>query len=98
MKQKVDICMHLDKSGFEKHKADAARVLGKPIDDLSEGDFIKLKYTFFITYLGDIAKRLEAVGNICDDPAIVRSIDCYQLKEGRILVHEILKKMDRLIK
>ncbi len=98
MKQSVDICMTLDKSRYEKHKADVAVLTDKRAMDVTEDDLVKLKYKFFIHYIGDIARKLEAVGNICDDPAVVRDIKCWQLKEGRILIYEVLKKLDRLIK
>ncbi|MHC4705019.1 MAG: hypothetical protein ACYTFQ_31100 [Planctomycetota bacterium] len=91
----IEIKMELDKAAYDRHR--------KAVEDfsphlqVSEGDTLKLTYNFYCDYHGDIVKKLTAVKEFCSDPAIVHKASCSELEEGRVLVYEVLKKLDEVI-
>ncbi len=72
--------------------------LTKPIEDFGEDDLLKVDYTLSIKYLGDVAKALQAVADICSDPDVVVMASCADLTQGRILCFEAFKKLEAVIK
>jgi len=100
--ESVEIKFKLDKRAWDKHREAINLILrncGKPdLAKVDNGDNVNFTYTFYIDYLGDINRTLEAVGQLCDDPKIVQSCECDILMEGKILLHEILKKLERMIR
>ena len=58
-----------------------------------------IEYTLWCEYFGDVAKALQAIEEILDDPeTVVREADCAALEEGRILVFEVLTKLQDVIR
>ena len=93
-----DVCiqMTLDDKAYEKH-SEAVNTLVPP-QDVEDGDSVKVKYLFKIGYYGGIVEALKAVKELCDDPDVLVSASCRQLTEGRIMIHEVLKQLDAVIK
>jgi len=93
----IQIMMKVDKSTVERLK-DAVEALVGP-QDMVEGDDLKITYTFCCDYYGQIVRALTAVETILDDPeTVISKVDCEMLEEGRILVFEVLRKLDDVIR
>jgi hypothetical protein len=89
--------MELTKDAADKHE-DAVKTLIRNLKtQLRDGDTLKVTYDFIVQYYGDIVRKLQAVGVICSDPSVVVTASCGELEEGRILVYEVLKKLDHVI-
>lgn len=97
--EEIPVRLELEADAAKRH-ALALKVLLKRDDysDLLPGDIVKIDWTLFCGYLGDVAIQLEALGSLCDDPDIVVTAECDPLMEGEILVYEVLHKLKKLIK
>lgn len=94
-REKVEIKMTLHKEAFERHKK-AVKILLVP-PEMMEDDSLVITYKFFCEYFGNVVACLQAVEEICDDPDIIKEADCEALEEGRILVYEVLRKLEAVI-
>jgi len=94
--EKVVIKMTLDKATYDRQQT-AVEALGAQ-HFVNEGDTLHVTYTFMADYIGDIVKKLTAVEAICDDPAVIIDADVAEVRHGRMLVYEVLKKLDRISK
>jgi hypothetical protein len=62
-------------------------------------DLVKVNYTFSIEYYGNIAKALFAVNEICaNHPEVVKAVEYKELERGRVLIHDVLTRLDQLMK
>ena len=96
--ESLHIEMSMDKSMYKKHIA-AMKLLIPDLDvQMAKGDTLNLRYDLRIEYLGKVAECLEAVGELCEDRMVVTKASCKELEEGRILLYEVLKKLDHVIK
>lgn len=95
--ERVDILMTLEAAAYERHK-EAIEVLDPSHKDADSGpdDIINVRYKFWVHYHG-VVKQLQAVQEICDDPDVITATSCADLEEGRILIYEVLKKLDNII-
>ena len=93
-----DVKMHLalNSVAVKRHKK-ALKRLGIFFEDIKDGDTCKVNYTFYIEYLGSVAKDLADMSQICNDPTVIVDASCERLEKGQILVYEILKKLDSII-
>ena len=97
-REKIEILMEVDTPTVERLR-EAIEVLVKVPDPMGEGDNLKITYSFYIDYYGKIVKALTAVETIIDDPeTVISQVDCEMLEEGRILVFEVLRKLDDVIR
>ncbi len=64
---------------------------------MGSADTFHITYTFSMEYHG-VVEQLDAIMELCDDRDIINSLDCQALEEERILVYEVLKKLDKTIK
>ena len=96
--ESVRINMKLSKSSLLNH-LEVVKLLRPDVVDLHMDDdtTLSLDYDFSIAYLGDVATNLQAVQELCEAPDVVMEASCAELEQGRILVYEVLKKLDRLI-
>ena len=97
-REHVEIKMELDKAAYARH-ASAVRALVPDFKlQMRGGDTLSVRYKFVIEYFGDVAEKLEAVQTLCSDPDVVQTASCADLEQGRILVYEVLKRLDAVIK
>ena len=94
--EEIHIKMELDKKAYARHAQAVMAVVDKSID-IGEKDTLKVDYTLYANYFGDVVKKLEAVKKICSDPDIVVSASCASLTQGRLLIYEALKRLDTVI-
>lgn len=94
--ENVQIKMTLDKAAHDRH-AQVVKDLAPHLGPVLENDTLNLTYTFHCLYFGDIVKKLTAVQELCSDPQIIHEASCRELRDGKILVYEVLKKLDDVI-
>ncbi|KPK54268.1 MAG: hypothetical protein AMS22_06080 [Thiotrichales bacterium SG8_50] len=94
--ENVKIKMELDYDAYLRNK-EAVTALTS-VENVREGDKLKITYDFSCWYLGDIVEKLTAVETICNDPATIKTASCSELEEGRILVYKVLRKLDDVIR
>jgi hypothetical protein len=92
----IYISMELKGSAYEKHKEAIHTLCPDHTTNVQQDDRIKISYTFWATYHG-LVENLQAVEELCGDPDTITSVDCAALEERRILVYEVLKKLDSVI-
>jgi hypothetical protein len=90
--------MELDYRAYKTHETALKTLVPNFNMDVVPGDNINFTYDFSISYFGDVVEKLEAVGEICSDPAVVVAAECAILEKGRCLAYEILQKLDSVIK
>lgn len=96
--EQVNIKLVLDKlRSVERHKLALTILLPYTPLKMSEGDSLEVTWQFVIQYLYDTALKLEAIKSICDDPEVVISADCEALKNGEILIYEVLAKLQAVM-
>lgn len=93
----VPIDLELNKQESRKRHSLALKILLPVVPKTEEGDTLKVHYTFTCAYLQETALQLEAIGSICDDPDVIVNAECLPLEEGKILVFEVLKKLEAVI-
>jgi len=96
--ENVKIRMKLSKSGL-LHHLETIKLLRPDVVDLQMGDedSLTVSYDFTIAYLGNVAKALQAVQTLCEAPDVVMEASCEELEQGRILVYEVLKRLEAII-
>ncbi len=93
----VNIKFELEYEAFKRHEK-AIKTL-KPRFDVSlmtAADTFNLDYTFCIDY-HKVSESLGAIMELCDDPDVIHRLVCPSLERERILVYEVLKKLDATI-
>lgn len=98
MSERVDIKMLLDVDAYKRHALAVKTLVPDWKQQLKKNDLLKVSYSFWIKYYGNVAEKLAAVAELCDDPEILKEVDCAALEEGRILVYEALKRLDAVIR
>jgi hypothetical protein len=97
--ENVRISMELSKSGFLEH-LETIKLLRPDAVDLHMDDdtTLSLDYDFSISYLSSVAEHLKAVQTLCEAEDVVVKASCEELEQGRILIYEVLKRLDAIIK
>ena len=96
LQEDVTINLQFTPQALTRHRHDIEQLMSPPAT--RDGDLLNIRYKFCIKYFGNIRNALAAVSSICDDPSVVKSVSCAELTQGRILIHEVLKKLEELIK
>jgi hypothetical protein len=91
------IRLELDKSAYDRHKADVDRLCGLFYQAINNGDTLKVSYDFCATYFGDVGASLEAVSRILDDEKIITHASVYELQRGRSIIVGVVEKLTRII-
>ncbi|MHC4371756.1 MAG: hypothetical protein ACYSW8_29425 [Planctomycetota bacterium] len=66
---------------------------------VKSGDLVKVDYSVLIKYFGNTVKGLNAVNEICaNHPEVVKGVEYEELERGRVLIHEVLTRLDQLMK
>ena len=96
----IRIQMRVDGKAYARHsQAISALPLTKPIKGkVEKSDVLNVDYTLTAQYIGNVAKALEAVKELCSDPDIIVTASCADLMQGRILFYEALKRLEAIIK
>jgi len=94
--EEIHIKMELDKKAYARHSRAVMDIMDKPID-MEGKDTLKVDYTLYAHYFGDVVKKLEAMKKICSDPDVIVSASCASLTQGRLLIYEALKRLDAVI-
>lgn len=77
---------------------DQCAALNMPYDKLRPGDTAKVNYTVTCEYLGNTAKALTAVNEICrDHPELIEAVLMEELEHGKMLLHEAMCRLDTLM-
>lgn len=95
--ESVRITMKLAKEVADKHEQVVKLLAPNFAKQLIDGDTLNVTYSFCIDYFGDVVQRLTAVQKLCSDLAVVTQASCEELEEGRLLVYEVLRRLDMLI-
>jgi len=95
--ESVKITMKLAKEAADKHEQAVKLLAPNFAKQLMSGDTLNVSYSFCIDYFGNVERRLTAVQELCSDTAVVTQASCEELEEGRLLVYEVLSKLDALI-
>jgi hypothetical protein len=94
----IPIDLELNKQESMKRHALALKILlPHGVPKTADGDTLKVHWTLTCAYLEETALTLEAIGSICDDPDVIVNATCAPLEEGKILVLEVLKKLEAVI-
>jgi hypothetical protein len=99
--EELRIKMELDGKRAHTRHAQAIKdiPLVKPIEGrVRDDDLLKIDYTLSIQYMGNVAKALTAVAELCADPDVVVSASCAELTQGRILCYEAFRRLDAVIR
>ena len=62
----------------------------------SQSGSLHLHYKFCVDYYC-IVGAFDAIMELCDDDGIIQKLGCRALEDERILVYEVLKKLDATI-
>ena len=90
------ICLNLDNLAAVKH-AKALKILGVSQPTV-EGDELRVRYTLMLEYIGNVAKALQAVNEICQDPNVIIDANSQALEEGQCLIFETFTNLKQVIK
>jgi hypothetical protein len=96
--EKVTITLQASVTKASKRMLTAQlKVLGQPLV-VKEGDTVAVSYDFAIDYLDGIDKRFQAIFKLLESGHVdIKSVNYRELKHGRILLQDLLRKMDALI-
>lgn len=95
--ERVNIEFELDFKAFKRHeKAIRALTPGFTLERMSHGDLFCIDYKFMVDYQG-VVESLNAIMELCDDPDVINKLGCKALENERILIYEVLKKLDETI-
>lgn len=93
----ITIKMELNEAACTRHAQSVAALIPDFKEQLKKGDLLKVNYKLWVAYFGDVVEKLEAVKAICSDPDVVRTANCEELEQGRLLVYEAFKRLDEVI-
>ena len=96
-REKLHLQMELQFEAAEKYSEELKTLLTSVPKGFRDGDTLKINYTCFISYLGNVSDCLSAVNTICKDADIVTTVDCELLEQNQCLVYETLKNLESLI-
>ncbi len=97
--EKIEIGMVVDKSVCERCEKAVKTLVETDISQMVSGDDLVITYRFYCDYFGNVVEALQAVEKILDDPeTVVKKADCVALEEGRILIFEVLTKLNDVIR
>ncbi len=96
-RERINIRFELNFEAFKRHEK-AIRILKPGFDPkmMTGSDSFRLDYRFVVDYHG-VVENLNAIVELCDDPDVVNGLSCQALESERILIHEVLKKLDATI-
>ncbi len=77
------------------HKALIAQVAAG-FEVAQKGDTMVITYNLNMDYYGDTYNRLTAIEQLLDSPTVIGSADMKRLDDGRILLQQIIRKLDRI--
>jgi hypothetical protein len=67
-------------------------------DTIRPNDLMRVNYSVTCEYFGNVARALSAVNEICaNHPEVVTGVEYQELKHGRMLIHEVLARLDQLM-
>jgi hypothetical protein len=103
MNERLSIKMHIPGSQVPvvRKQLDVLRecsALNLDPADVRPDDLVKIDYTVTCKYFGNVARALSAVNEICaNHPEVVTGVEYQELKHGRMLIHEVLARLDQLM-
>ena len=98
MRENVRIQITLNPKALKRHETAVQTLVPNAMSGEAEDTILKVDYKFYVDYLGNVEACLNAVKEICDDPSVIVKASCDALKQDRILIHRVLKKLDAVIK
>lgn len=77
------------------HKALIAQITDG-FETAQQGDTMVITYDLHLDYFGETYERLTAIEKLLESPTVIGSADMKRLDGGRILLQEIVRKIDRI--
>lgn len=94
---RINIKFELDFEAFKRHKKAILKLSPRfDLKTMTGSDSFRINYKFMVDYHG-VIENLNAIMELCDDSDIVVNVNCHALENERILVYEVLKKLDATI-
>lgn len=100
--ERIAILIELDKSKADTYREQINQILRSPggsgttAPDMSEGDTLKVKYSFTAEYFGEITDNLKTLQSLMSDPDIVVSATVSELVHNECLIEEVLRDIRRV--
>lgn len=100
--ERLSVRMDIDHADIEKVRPqlevlERCAALNMP-KNVIPGDLLKVNYSLTAEYLGNTAQALTAVNEICSQhPELVAAVKYEELKHGKMLLHEVLSRLDTLM-
>ena len=96
--QAVKILMSLSKEAHDRCR-EIVHILWPTWNEtlIRPGDTLCLDYEVSVYYFNDLIKKLTAVQTLCADPEVNVEVSREELEEVRILVYEVLKRLENVI-
>lgn len=92
VREKIRIRLQTDDMS---HKAVIAQ-LAAGFEVAQQGDTMVITYDLNMDYYGDTYQKLSAIEKLLESPTVIGSADMGRLDGGRILLQEIVRKIDRI--
>ncbi len=77
------------------HKALIKR-LTAGFESAQKGDKMVVNYRLDLDYIGEVYQNLLVIEQLLDSPTVIGSADMKALNGGRILIQDIVRKIDRI--
>ncbi len=96
--EKINIKMKLERDVANRNTEAIQCLIPNWKEYLKDSDTLTIDYNFNCEYLGTVATALRHIQAICDDPDVVLDVSCESLAQGHILIYEVLKRLEQVIK
>jgi len=83
----------LDKEQASKHAKTLARLPGRGVDELEDGGLLRVKYSLWLTYLGETAKTLSEINKLLADHDILIDVSTEEVKHGQCIVEDLFGQL-----
>jgi len=96
--EEIIIKMKLEPEAATRHREAVLHLCPDLDGRLQATDEVNIDYKFCCEYLGTVAMALRHIQSICEDPKVVLDVSCESLTQGHILIYEVLKRLEQVIK
>jgi hypothetical protein len=96
--ENITIGMKLKPEAATRHKEAVLHLCPGLVGWVKDTDEVNIDYKFCCEYFGSVEVALRHIQSICDDPDVVLDVSCESLAQGRILLYEVLKRLEQVIK
>lgn len=95
--ERIKFDLDLDYAQAQAHRTAVAVLTPQGVPVLFEGDTLKLTYSCYVSYAGEVIRSLEAIAELLDAPGVVLQASLEELNYGRCLFAEVVAALNRVI-